>query len=198
MFISNNKLYCEVLYFGELNFDLNHPIETLTYFENEDIQKVYFTDGINQPRVINIVNVKHRFNSSLNTLETQFDFVREVKLEEDVTIKKLQSGSGLFPPCTVKYALTYYDKYGSETNVVYDSPLYYPTKGERGCSPEELSGDSFEITVSNLDTNFDYIRLYSIVRTSNGSSDPSVSILNMYFPSSKSMVIALSSFSDNL
>ena len=40
LFISNNKLYCEVLYFGKLNFDLNHPIETLTYFENEDIQKV--------------------------------------------------------------------------------------------------------------------------------------------------------------
>ena len=166
LFYNNNELRCEVLYFGNLNFNVEHPIETLPYFENDNIQKVYFTDGYNQPRLISVVNVKRRFEKTFDALSTQFDFIREVELNEEVTITKLQSGAGLFPPCTVKYAITYYDKYGQETNIVYDSPLYYPTKGDRGCSPDELSGDSFDIKVYNFDANFDYIRLYSIIRTS--------------------------------
>lgn len=157
-----DDLYGTILYIGTLGFDVNHPIETLTYFENEQIQKVYWTDGLNQPRMINIVNVKMSHD-----LDTQFDFVQEVNLKEQVTITKDTSGAGLFPPCTVKYALTYYQKYGQETNVVYDSPLYYPIKGDRACGPDELSGDSFNIKVTGLDLDhgFDYIRLYSIVRT---------------------------------
>lgn len=157
-----DDLYGTILYIGTLGFDVNHPIETLTYFENEQIQKVYWTDGLNQPRMINIVNVKMSHD-----LDTQFDFVQEVNLKEQVTITKDTSGAGLFPPCTVKYAITYYQKYGQETNVVYDSPLYYPIKGDRACGPDELSGDSFNIKVTGLDLDhgFDYIRLYSIVRT---------------------------------
>lgn len=178
---ANSELRCEVLYFGNLQFDIKYPIETLSYYENENIQKVYFTDGKNQPRVINVANVKRRFiENSIETRipkETQFDFVREVALKEDITIEKLQSGAGLFPPCTVKYAITYYDKYGQESNIIYDSPLYYPTKGERGCTADELSSDSFEITVRNLDKNFDYIRLYSIVRTSEDAT-PIVRIIS--------------------
>jgi len=39
---------------GNIGFDLLHPIETLGVYENEDIQKVYWVDGINQPRFINV------------------------------------------------------------------------------------------------------------------------------------------------
>lgn len=162
-----NQLMGTILYAGNLNFDAKHPCETLAFYENESVQKVYWTDGKNQPRVINIKRVKYHTG-----LDGQFDFVQEVSLEENVKITKKTDGAGLFPPGTVKYAITYYKKYGQETNIVYDSPLHYPIKGQRGCSPEELSGDSFEIKVTNLDTThgFDYIRLYSIVRTSENAT----------------------------
>ena len=39
---------------GQLNLDVEHPVETLGIYENEDIQKVYWIDGINQARVLNI------------------------------------------------------------------------------------------------------------------------------------------------
>ena len=105
-------LYGRILYWSknsttgkDLGFDFNHPIETLSFYENEDIQKVYWTDGLNQPRVINIKGAEdkqHGFNSNY---PTQFDFVQEVSLNETVEITKDTSGLGLFPPCTVKYAI---------------------------------------------------------------------------------------------
>ena len=162
----NDDLNIDVLYCGHLGFDVNYPLETLIFYENEQIQKVYWIDGKNQPRVINIAK------PSEPNIDTQFDFIQEVELREQVTIEKDVSGAGLFPPSTVKYAITYYNKYGQETNVVYDSPLYYPVIGERGCSPEELSGDSFYIKINHLDLShgFDYIRLYSIIRTTNDAT----------------------------
>lgn len=176
----NNEehFYGRILYKGELKFSSKHPIETVVFYENEDIQKVYWTDGENQPRMINIKGAEDIDDGFSGGSITQFDFIQEVSLKEKVEINKDQSGSGLFPPCTVKYAITYYRKYGQETNIVYDSPLYYPTKGDRGCSPDELSGDSFIIKVNNIDEDhkFDYIRLYSIVKTSD-SATPIVRIV---------------------
>ena len=178
-------LYGRILYWskfstkGRLNFDASYPIETLSFYENEDIQKVYWTDGLNQPRVINIKGAEFIQNAVWDNSKgfnpaypTQFDFVQEVSLNETVEITKDTSGAGLFPPCTVKYVITYYHKYGQESNIVYDSPLYYPIIGNRDCSEDELSGDSFYIKIKNVDLEhgFNYIRLYSIIRTTENAT----------------------------
>jgi len=174
---NNYKLVLKLLYYGNLNFDTKHPIEALGYYESDKIQKVYWVDGINQQRVINISNVKYAHGK-----DTQFDFVPSVCLSEAVTVEKLSNGTGLFPPGTVKYAITYLYEYGQESNIIWTSPLYYPTIGNRACSPDELSGDSFKITVDYIDTSnpgtigrdnehgFDIIRLYSIIRTSDNAT----------------------------
>lgn len=157
------------LYTGNLNFNAEYPLETLSFYENEDIQKVYWTDGINQPRMINICNI---YTYNTDDVDYQFDFVKEVALGEKVTVSKQQGGAGQFPPCTVKYAITYYNKYGQESNIVWVSGLLYPTKGERGLKEDELSGDIFVINVKNVDIShkYDYIRLYSIVRTTDNAT----------------------------
>ena len=46
---------CIVLYQGSLGFKTSNPIESIGVYENENIQKVYWIDGKNQARVINIV-----------------------------------------------------------------------------------------------------------------------------------------------
>jgi hypothetical protein len=46
-----------LLYEGnKLEFDIDHLIDAIPYYETELIQKVYWIDGKNQPRVINIAN----------------------------------------------------------------------------------------------------------------------------------------------
>ena len=43
-----------LLFSGDLNFSDANKIKTLPFYENEFVQKVYWIDGRNQPRVINI------------------------------------------------------------------------------------------------------------------------------------------------
>lgn len=150
----------ESLFSGKLNFSVNHPIETLGIFENDSIQKVYWTDGLNQPRVINIVADKTKFK------KTSFDFVPTLNLDETVSIRKINASNGKFHSGIVQYAFTYWNKYGQESNIFYTSELHYISPKDRGASPEETVDNSFEITINNVDPTFEYIRVYSIIRTS--------------------------------
>lgn len=149
-----------VLYNGHLNFSTECPIEAIASFENASIQKVYWVDGRNQPRIINIKG------TILEGVDSQFDFVRELALKEKVIIEKQLGAAGSFSPGVIQYAFTYYTKYGQESNIFYTSPLLYVSHKDRGGSPEDKVENVFNITVNNLDFNFDYLRIYSIQRTS--------------------------------
>lgn len=153
-----------LLYEGSLSFDVNHPLEILVSYESEIVQKVYWVDGINQPRVANIkgdYTVNGNYKPSL-----VFDFVCELQLNETVKVKKIFGGNGMFAPGVIQYAFTYYNKYGQESNIFYTTPLYYISHRDRGASPEDKVDNAFQISISGIDTNFEYIRIYSIQRTS--------------------------------
>ncbi len=157
---TKTSMLCKQLYSGNLGFSIEYPIETLISYESEMIQKVYWTDGLNQPRVINI-NGKIRSGNN-----TQFDFIPTLKLREEVSVEKMLGATGMFAPGVIQYAFTYYNKYGQESNIFYVTPLYYISYRERGASPEDKVENAFRITVKKVDSNFDYLRIYSIQRTS--------------------------------
>lgn len=160
---TKTSMLCKMLFGGEdmsLGFSIDHPIETLVSYESEAVQKVYWTDGKNQPRVINIEGNIRKANN------TQFDFVPTLQLQETVYVKKLLGAGGTFAPGVIQYALTYYTKNGQESNIFYVSPLMYISFRERGASPEDKVENAFRITVNRVDENFDYLRIYSIQRTS--------------------------------
>lgn len=152
----------KILYKGNLGFSAGYPIETLASYESENIQKVYWTDNKNQPRVINIASSMDKIK---NYNDSSFDFVQELALKEEVKVAKI-FGSGEFPAGVIQYAFTYYNKYGQESNIFYTTPLQYISYVDRAGSPEDKIANCFKITVSNVDTNFEYMRIYSILRTS--------------------------------
>lgn len=154
-----NTLEGKILYFGTLGFSPEYPIETLVSYESESIQKVYWTDNENQPRVINIVGSIEKDN------DYQFDFVPQLQLRESVEVTKI-FGSGEFPPGVIQYAFTYYNKYSQESNIFHVTPLQYISYVDRGGSPEGKIANSFRITISDVDESFEYLRIYSILRTS--------------------------------
>ena len=159
---SDSRITGVIHYRGNLGFDTNYPIETLVSYESENIQKVYWTDGKNQPRVINIASPASR-RKKYN--DHSFDFVQELALNEKVTVSKI-FGSGEFPAGVIQYAFTYYNKYMQESNIFYTTPLQYISYIDRGGSAEDKVANCFKIEVSNVDTNFEYMRIYSILRTS--------------------------------
>lgn len=151
----NGYFECVQLFTGSLNFSTSSPIETLGNYETDTIQKVYWVDGVNQPRVINIMK---EYDS--NT----FDFKLAVTIPT-VSIERIQEG-GTFPSGVVQYGISYYNETGQQTPIIYVSDLQYISFSDRGASPEENVNCSFSITITNFDSSFKFLRVYSIVRTS--------------------------------
>lgn len=166
-----------------------YPIEALGNYETETVQKVYWTDNHSQPKVINIVkpelmvpeelqdkfifdganfsNLTHEQYDILPEpiyTEDSFDFIHSLRLKEKVTVHKIV-GNGLFSAGTIQYAFSYFNKHEQESNIVYTTPLYYISHEDRGATGEERVANSFKIQIRYPD-NYDYVRIYSIHRTS--------------------------------
>lgn len=162
---------CVTLFEGQLQMDYAHPLETLPIYENEQIQKVYWVDGKNQPRMLNI-NAGYQSNPDV------FNFNRKIEGKHTLSVEKYNTG-GEFPAGTIQYCFNYFNKFGQETNIVDVSALYYLSPKDKGLPADAISTSSFVVTLEELDTNYEYVRLYSIVRTSENAS-PNVRIVGDY------------------
>lgn len=194
LWFNNGTLTGKILFRGDLGFNYKHPIETISFYENADIRKVYWTDGLNQPRVINIAAA----SDVVSKWDTDsFNFVRTLSLNEKVAIERNIVANGSFAPGVIQYAFTYFDKYGQESNIFYTSPLYYISYNNRGASPEDKVSNSFNIEVTNVDRRFDYIRIYSIHRTSINATPDVRRVVDLAPPTGRSNY-KLSSYEINL
>lgn len=179
--LKKKPLRKDILYSGNLNLNPEYPLQTLADYEAKLLQKVYWVDGLNRPRVINIAKsflkevdenaqyydaANNRYNYTDIYNDAPFDFIQDLNLEEEVTVDRVISGSGIFPSGTIQYAFTYYNKYGQESNIFWTTEVLYLSHADRGGSPEEVINTAFSITIDNIQKNFDYIRVYSIIRTS--------------------------------
>lgn len=165
-----------ILYIGNLNMDVEHPIQALGIYEGELVQKVYWVDGKNQPRSINVVASRLLFkdqdimelsDADKNNLypEGCFDFTQELLLNEEITVTR-EEGGGAFSPGTIQYAFSYYNRHGQESNLFYTTELLNISFPTRGGSPEDVVSNTFHISIKNPESNFQYLRIYSIHRTS--------------------------------
>lgn len=172
--INLKEFKVEILYEGEnLLLRKENPIHTVIDYESELIQKVYWTDNNNPPRLINVakpelVNATYNNDTGYSDVYTDapFNFVQSLSLKEEVSLYKRSFNLGTFPSGTIQYALTYIHKYGQESNIFHTTELQYISYEDRGASPEDRVNTSFVLKVTNPDTKFDFIRVYSIIRTS--------------------------------
>lgn len=163
-------LRAKVLAEGDLNIGKKNEISGIFIYENSEIQKIYWVDGINELRYLNIAK-DNEIITDANKLSSKPNF----NLGHKITVER-QIGGGSFSAGIVQYAFTYFNKYGAETNIVDITPLYYIGETNRGLAADEVTNCSFKVTVTNPDTSFEYLRVYSIQRTSiNGT--PVVSIV---------------------
>lgn len=156
---------CKCLYKGDLGFNNIKTIETLGYYESESVVKVYWIDGVNPNRFINIVDEK--YNTTNTDSADQFNFQGVINNIPQVTIEKKYDLSGIFNPGTIQYFITYFNKFGQETCLCYNSPIQYISLPDRGAKTDETVSCGFKITIaaSSIDTSYEYIRIYSYQRS---------------------------------
>lgn len=162
------------LYEGDLKFQADKPIETLFNYETEDLQKVYWIDGVNPLRCINLA--QESYKACNDGGDTQFDSVLPLTDNRVTTqIERLSGGS--FKAGVIQYYLTYFNKYKTESPIIWSSPLLYLANQERGAETDANVNTAFKFNVSGLDnTNWEYVRLYSVYRSSI-DTEPSANIV---------------------
>lgn len=151
------------LYHGNLNFNVDAPIEAIGYYESEEVQKVYWVDGLNQNRFINI---SPNADASIGTYNNySFDFQGRISALPQVTITKDYNKVGTFQAGVIQYFMTYYNKYGVETCLAWSSDLQYLSKSDRGAKADEAVSCGLDFTITNILPEYDYLRIYACYRS---------------------------------
>lgn len=182
-----------------LGFDVHYPIESVVDFESEDIMKIYWVDGKNVLRFLNFSDSyleKHLVNGT--TLENpEFDFSADdfdstKSAYTNLSVKILrESGGSSRSNGVAQYFISYYNKNGQQTGIVYSSPLVYLSPEDRGGDADGTNSNKIRIEVENVDTGFEYIRLYQIFRSSKDIANVA------YLISELSTASGSATFSDN-
>jgi hypothetical protein len=109
-----------------------------------------------------------------------------LKLEEFATIEKLYN-TGYFKSGVIQYAATYFNKNGAESNIFWISNINYVSLDDRAGKPDEIVQNAFKISLSNLEDKYEYVRLYSIYRTSLDTTPEVRIITDLKIPTSKAI-----------
>ena len=159
-----------VVFHGQLGFDTAYPIESIVYFETDDIQKIYWVDGLH---VLRFVNFKDdaMIAKNWNNDPTYFDSNRYVSFSVKASVTKDNAGNTR-QNGTIQYFLTYFSKHGQESGIVWASDLIYLNPAERGGAADETNNNRVTIEFNGLDhIRYSGFRVYSIFRSSlNGTA----------------------------
>ena len=98
--------------------------------------------------------------------DTVFDFNPSVYKFPTIEVETEYNSLGRFYSGVIQYFISYYNKFGAETGIVAQSQLKYIKPSDRGGKADETCDCNFKIKLSNIDTSFDYVRVYSAQRNS--------------------------------
>jgi len=150
-----------ILFTGDLNFSTDHYIETEINYESEDVQKVYWVDGVNQLRHMNIIS------DSLPYTQTQaklFDAVPEVSFSAIELMS--EDFGGTHTSGMIQYGYNLVNQGGSQSALSPLTQLYPLSKQNKGGLVNEVVGKILNLKITGIDTTYDIIKLYSIKYTS--------------------------------
>lgn len=152
---------------GDMSFDIDYKIETIGWFESESIIKVYWIDGKNQPRYVNIVD------GAVNDISV-IDFVPEIGYG---TIEVSETSGGMFTAGMIQYGYNLYRKYGAQSKLSGLSPLMAITARGEGAEKDTQIPVAYNVKIKDVpDKGFNNVRLYRIHRTELNSL-PKISLI---------------------
>lgn len=175
----NNFTYdIELLYLRDMGFNINNPIQCISNYENSIIDKVYWVDGKNQMRFLNIyTSIENGDNKNLIDISNEITTMSgKYSTSQPKIISKGYGGS--HTSGMIQYAYNLYNVNGSQTKISPFSVLVDLDKGVSlgGGEVNEIVGTIPLIEIKNIDEKYSNIKLYAIKYTSYNQS-PSVSLI---------------------
>tara|TARA_R110000822_G_scaffold227017_1_gene359643 strand:+ start:14425 stop:18468 length:4044 start_codon:yes stop_codon:yes gene_type:complete len=168
--LNNGSFDLNLIYLRNLNITTENLVQIEYNYENLIIQKIYFVDGKNQLRFMNIRQsvVNGDAKELIDVNSTAIDTVSTFKLSQpQVNTASVISG-GAHTSGMIQYAYSLYVLNGSQTTISPLSRLVPIDKGVGlgGGEVNEALGMSVVVQVPSVDIEFTHIKLYSLKYTS--------------------------------
>jgi len=148
--------------YPDLGMDIDTPVRMEHIVENERISRVYWTDNKNPLRTLNIKNFPNLVDITIKSL----DITPLMKPSQPALDLNL---FGSLPVGVYQYAYKLLSENGGETTFSPLSNLYHVSDQGFSNSSEYAGGpkgnvgtQGFQISVADIDQNFQYIELYSL------------------------------------
>lgn len=153
-----------------LNFSTAYPIKAIARYETPNIQKIYWTDGYNNLRYINIVN-DLTISGLPYAIAGDYMSVDKFESSPNITVVKptlYNVVGGRIKTGIVAYAYQLYIMNGAESvispisdpiHVVVDNDFLADTRNYGGDTEPVNSGKGFIIRVNNQDSGYNRLRL---------------------------------------
>lgn len=173
---SDNDL--ELLYLRDMGFSTSRPIQVINNFENINIDKVYWVDGVNQLRFINTEHsiVNEDLEELIDVPLSVINMVGKSELTQPI-VTSISAG-GIHTSGRIQYAYNLYRLNSSQTKISPFSELVSLDKGSLGGgSINEVVSSSPIVLIDNIDMSYTNIRIYAIKYTSYNEV-PSVSLID--------------------
>lgn len=176
--INGSDFDLNLLYMGNLGLSKNNLVQVLYNYENSIIQKIYFCDGHHQLRFLNLRQSVDN-GDSINLIDlssSSVDVVSKFTLSQ-AKITGIISG-GSHTSGMIQYAYGLYILNGAQTTISPLSVIKPIDKGVGlgGGEVNEVLGKSVNIQISNIDSRFTHVKIYSIKYTSYNQA-PEISIV---------------------
>jgi len=171
-----------LLYVRNLNIIKENLVQIEYNFENSIIEKIYFVDGKNQLRFMNIRQSVANGDAKnlIDVNSTAIDTVSTFKLSQPQVDSGSVVSGGSHTSGMIQYAYSLYVLNGSQTTISPLSRLVPIDKGNSlgGGKVNEDLGMSVIVQVPAVDTEFTHIKLYSLKYTSYNQTPEVLEILD--------------------
>jgi hypothetical protein len=159
-----NLIYCR-----NLGLSKENPVQVVSNYENENIEKIYFIDGQHQQRSFNVRDVDLIDNDS-NTIEMVGDF----NCSSPVITGSIPGGS--HTAGMIQYCYNLYNLSGSQTKTSPVTDLYPLDKDSFGEDLNNTVGKTVNILIDKIDVSYSNIKIYA-VKYNTLNQEPRISII---------------------
>ena len=160
---------------NEADLGIREKVTILHNKENENVDKIYWIDGDNQIRSLNMALTAPITSIPVDHLNIIGDFTYA-----SLSIIEGVSYGGTHTSGKIQYAYSYYNQNGSSTKISPLSNIISLTKADgQGGDLNQVVGQVNKLNFTNLPTDYDYIRIYAI-KYNTLTEEPVINIIQEY------------------